>query len=175
MNGNFSIRMKQGVLFGAVAVLVSGCAAMTEPDVRAYLHEKKAYTEIRNGQLEMAEQDLKKALRDNPTEPSILNNMAYIEFKEGDYKKAVGFLEQARVLKNDDNDEPYIMNEARILIAHQEYRRALALLSLIEPRRSWPRGYKKILAKALIHNGQQSRALAVLLEKHDVTLDQPHP
>ena len=67
------------------------------------------------------------------------------------------------------------MNEARILIAHHEYRRALALLSLIEPRKSWPAGYKKIMAQALIHNGQQSQALAVLLEKHDVTLEQPHP
>ena len=111
MNAIFLNRMKQGVLFGAMAVLFSGCAAMTEPDVRAYLHEKKAYSEIRKGQFDTAEQDLKKALRDNPTEPSILNNMAYIEFKEGDYKKAAGFLEQARVLKNDDNDEPYIMNE----------------------------------------------------------------
>jgi tetratricopeptide (TPR) repeat protein len=163
------------MLLGCLTLPLVGCAEMTEPDVRAYIHEKKAYAEIRKGQLEMAEQDLKKALRDNPTEPSILNNMAYIEFKGGDYKKAVGFLEQARVLKNDDNDEPYIMNEARILIAHKEYRRALALLSLLEPRRSWPKGYKKILAKALIHNGQQSQALAVLLEKHDITLDQPQP
>jgi tetratricopeptide (TPR) repeat protein len=175
MRETFLICLKHFVVFGTMAVLFSGCAAVTEPRVRAYIHEKKAYAEIREGQLDLAYHELKKALRDNPKEPVILNDMAYIEFKEGHYQKAVGFLEQARVLRNDDNDEPYIMNEARILIAHHEYRRALALLSLIEPRRRWPKGYKKILAQALIHNGQQSRALAVLLEKHDVTLEQPHP
>ena len=175
MKKTFSIRLKQFAIFGTMAVLFSGCASITEPHVRAYIHEKKAYAEIRNGQFELAYQELKKALRDNPKEPVILNDMAYIEFTEGHYQKAVGFLEQARVLRNDDNDEPYIMNEARILIAHHEYRRALALLSLIEPRKSWPEGYKKILAQALIHNGQQSQALAVLLEKHGVALEQPHP
>ena len=171
----FSIRLKRIALSGTMAVLLSGCASVTEPGVRAYIHEKHAYAEIRKNQLGLAYQDLKKALRDNPKEPVILNDMAYIEFKEGHYRKAVGFLEQARVLRTDDNDEPYIMNEARILIAHREYRRALALLSLIEPRRRWPAGYKKILAKALIHNGQQAQALAVLLGKHDVTIEQPHP
>ncbi len=163
------------MLLGGLIFSLVGCAAMNEPDVRAYIHEKRAYAEIQKGQLDQANQDLRLALMDSPKEPVILNDMAYIAFKEGHYHKAVGLLEQARVLSNNDNDEPYIMNEARILIAHQEYRRALALLSLIEPRRSWPAGYKKILAKALIHNGQQARALAVLLEKHDVTLDQPHP
>ena len=175
MKKTFSIRLKQFAIFGTMAVLFSGCASITDPGVRAYIHEKNAYAEIRNGHLELAYQELKKALRDNPKEPVILNDMAYIEFTEGHYQKAVGFLEQARVLRNDDNDEPYIMNEARILIAHHEYRRALALLSLIEPRKSWPEGYKKILAQALIHNGQQSQALAVLLEKHGVALEQSHP
>ncbi len=152
---------------GTLTLILSACAATTEPAVRAYLHEQQAYSEIRSGQLEVAEADLKRALRDNPTEPTILNNMAYIEFKEGDYQKAVGYLEQARVLRNDDNDEPYILNEARILIANHQYHHALALLSLIEPRRTWPHGYRKMLAKALIHNGQNARAMAVLLEKHD--------
>ncbi len=152
-----------------LALFLTGCAATTEPAVRAYLHEQKAYSEIRNGQIEEAESDLRQALRDNPTDPTILNNMAYIEFKEGDSRKAVGFLEQARALRSNDNDEPYILNEARILIADHQYHRALALLSLIEPRRTWPHGYRKMLAKALIHNGQNARAMAVLLEKHDET------
>ncbi len=153
----------------ALTLFLSACAATTEPAVRAYLHEQQAYSEIRKGQLEMAENDLKLALRDNPTEPTILNNMAYIAFKKGNYQKAVGYLEQARVLRNDDNDEPYILNEARILMANHQYPRALVLLSLIEPRRTWPHGYRKMLAKALIHNGQNARAMAVLLEKHDET------
>ncbi len=154
---------------GILTFFLSACAATTEPAVRAYLHEQQAFSEIRSGQLDNAEADLKQALRDNPTEPTILNNMAYIEFKKGDYQKAVGYLEQARVLRNDDNDEPYILNEARILIANHQYLRALTLLSLIEPRRTWPHGYRKMLAKALIHNGQNARAMAVLLEKHDET------
>lgn len=171
----FLARMKQMTTFGAMAVILSGCAAMTEPDVRAYLHEQSAYREIQKGQLAPALQDLRLALRDNPKEPTILNNMAYIEFKEGHYQKAVGFLEQARVLRTDDNDEPYILNEARILIAHHEYHRALTLLSLIEPRQNWPRGYRKIMAEALLHNGQSSRALAILLGQHGLTLDRPTP
>ena len=163
------IRKKMGVVLGnfVLALALSGCAATTEPAVRAYLHEQQAYAEIRKGQLELAEKDLKQALRDNPKEPTILNNMAYIEFKEGDYKKAVGYLEQARVLKVNDNDEPYILNEARILIANHQYSRALILLSLIEPRRTWPHGYRTMLAKALIKNGQSTRAMAILLESHD--------
>ncbi len=153
----------------SLLLFLSACAASTEPAVRAYLHEQQAYSEIREGHLDLAKKDLKQALRDSPTEPTILNNMAYIEFKEGDYRKAIGYLEQARTLKADDNDEPYILNEARILIAHHQYHHALHLLSLIEPRRTWPHGYRKMLAKALIHNGQNSHALAVLLEKHDET------
>ena len=76
----------------ALTFFLSGCAATTEPAVRAYLHEQKAYSEIRNGHLETAENDLKLALRDNPTEPTILNNMAYIAFRKGNYKKAVGYV-----------------------------------------------------------------------------------
>ena len=164
--------MKQKLVLlplGSLLLFLSACAASTEPAVRAYLHEQQAYSEIREGHLDLAKKDLKQALRDSPTEPTILNNMAYIEFKEGDYRKAIGYLEQARTLKADDNDEPYILNEARILIAHHQYQHALRLLSLIEPRRTWPHGYRKMLAKALIHNGQNSHALAVLLEKHDET------
>jgi Tfp pilus assembly protein PilF len=162
-------------LWGVMALLFSGCAEMTEPDVRAYIHEKHAYAEIRQGQLDKAEQDLKQALRDNPREPSILNNMAYIAFRKGQTMKAVGYLEQARVLKTDDNDEPYILNEARILIAHPDYRRALSLLALIEPRHNWPSGYRKLMAEALLHNGQSSHALAVLLGKHETGGDMAQP
>ena len=109
------IGKKIGSAMGSLllALVLPGYAAMTEPAVRAYLHERQAYSEIREEQLEFAEKDLKLALRDNPKEATILNNMAYIEFKEGDFRKAVGYLEQARVLRSDDNDEPYILNEAR--------------------------------------------------------------
>ena len=163
------------MVWTVLGLLLSGCAEMTEPDVRAYIHEKHAYAEIRKGQLEHAEKDLQLVLRDNPTEPTILNNMAYIEFREGDYRKAVGYLEQARVLKTDDNDEPYILNEARILIANHQYQKALSLLALIEPRHTWPPGYRKIMAEALLHNGQSTHALAVLLGKHRVGTDPSQP
>jgi len=153
---------------------LSGCAETTEPAVRAYIHEKRAYAEIQRGQLQMASSDLKKALKDNPKEPSILNNMALIAFREDRYKKAVGFLEQARALKAGDNDEPYILNEARILIAHHEYQRSLVLLGLIETRQKWPLGYRKIMAEALLHNGQSSHALAILLQKHALSNNGPH-
>ena len=163
------------IVWGVFGVLLSGCAEMTEPDVRAYIHEKHAYAEIRHGRLDQAQKDLKSALRDNPREPSILNNMAYIAFRKGQTMKAVGYLEQARVLKTDDNDEPYILNEARILIANHQYRRALSLLALIEPRQKWPTGYRKIMAEALLHNGQSAHALAVLLDRHRINLDKPLP
>ncbi|MHB8370831.1 MAG: hypothetical protein ACYDBP_14285 [Leptospirales bacterium] len=161
--------MKKIVLLTWLALSATGCAATTEPSVRAYLHERKAFEELGKGHLAAAEADLKLALRDNPKEPSILNNMAYIKYKEGDDRKAIGYLEQARALRNNDNDEPYILNEARILIVRHRYRRALSLLSLIEPRRTWPKGYRKMLAKALIHNGQNAKAMAILLENHDET------
>ena len=163
------------IVWGVLGVFLSGCAEMTEPDVRAYIHEKHVYAEIRHGQLDQAQKDLKSALRDNPHEPSILNNMAYIAFRKGQTMKAVGYLEQARVLKTDDNDEPYILNEARILIADHQYRRALSLLALIEPRQKWPTGYRKIMAEALLHNGQSAHALAVLLDRHRINLDKPQP
>lgn len=155
------------LFFLTLVLSLSSCAATTEPAVRSYLHEQQAYAEIRQGQLEKAENDLKLALRDNPTEPTILNNMAYIQFREGNYKKAIGYLEQARSLKSNDNDEPYILNEARILITSHHYHQALSLLSLIEPRHIWPKGYRRMLAKVLIHNGQNARAMAILLEKHE--------
>ena len=158
----------------SLTLLAGGCASMTDPDVRAYLHEKNAYADIRQGHLDRALDELRRALRENPKEPTILNNMAYIEFRKGHYNRAVGYLEQARVLRTDDNDEPYILNEARILIAHHDYRKALRLLALIEPRPNWPKGYRKIMAEALIHNGQSARALAILLGRHGgLTLDRP--
>ncbi len=156
-------------LLPVISLILSGCATTTEPPVRAWLSEQKAYAEIKQGHLAQAEVDLKSALRDNPTDPTILNNMAFIQFKNGDFKKAIGYLEQARALKSNDNDEPFILNEARILISAHHYRKALTLLSLIEPRTKWPHGYRKMLAKALIHNGKNAKALAILLEKHDET------
>ena len=113
--------LRTGLSVFLLAVFLSGCAETTEPAVRAYIHEKKAYAEIQGSKLQLASLDLKKALKDNPEEPSILNNMALIAFKEGHTRKAVGFLEQARALKPGSNDEPYILNEARILIAHHEW------------------------------------------------------
>ena len=161
--------LRTGLSVFLLAVFLSGCAETTEPAVRAYIHEKKAYAEIQGGKLQLASLDLRKALKDNPEEPSILNNMALIAFKEGHTRKAVGFLEQARALKPGSNDEPYILNEARILIAHHEYQRGLSLLSLIEPRQKWPKGYRKIMAEALLHNGESSHALAILLKKHNLS------
>ena len=161
-------------LFLVAILFAGGCASMTDPDVRAYLHERTAYANIREGHLDRALAELRRALRENPKEPTILNNMAYVEFRKGHYSRAVGYLEQARVLRTDDNDEPYILNEARILIAHHDYQAALRLLALIEPRPSWPKGYRKIMAEALIHNGQSARALAILLGPHGgMTLDRP--
>ena len=125
--------LKRLSLIPLVALVLSGCAATTEPPVRAWLSEQKAYAEIKQGHLEKAEADLKKALRDNPTDPTILNNMAFIQFKEGEFQKAIGYLEQARALRSNDNDEPYILNEARIYISAHHYRKALTLLSIIEP------------------------------------------
>lgn len=161
--------LKTGFFLFLLAGIFSGCAETTEPAVRAYLHEKKAYSEIQVGHLQIASSELKKALKDNPEEPSILNNMAFIAFKSGHYKKAVGFLEQARALKAGANDEVYILNEARIFMTHHEYKRGLSLLSLIEPRQKWPNGYRKIMAEALLHNGESSHALAILLKKHDLS------
>ena len=79
--------LKKLSLIPLVALVLSGCAATTEPPVRAWLSEQKAYAEIKQGHLEQAEADLKKALRDNPTDPTILNNMAFIQFKEGEFQK----------------------------------------------------------------------------------------
>ena len=160
-----------------LAFFLTGCAATTEPPVRAWLSEQKAYAEIKQGHLDQAEADLKKALRDNPNDPTILKNLAFIQFKEGEFRKAIGYLEQARALRSNDKDEPYILNEARILISSHHYRKALTLLSLIEPRTKWPHGYRKMLAKALIHNGKNAKALAILLEKHDEAgmMTQPTP
>ncbi len=163
------------LMAGLAISSMMGCASTTEPAVRAYLHERQAYTEISHNRLDAAMVDLKLAIRDNPQDPSILNNMAFIEFKKNHLSKAVGYLEQARALRSDDNDEPYIMNEARILIAHHEYTRALALLTLIEPRHTWPKGYQKIMAQALLHNGQSAHALAILLDRHDLKPVHPNP
>jgi tetratricopeptide (TPR) repeat protein len=173
--GRVASFVSRGLILVTVLLSGVGCAAMTEPKVKAYIQEKKAYADIKKGNLEQAAVELKLALGNDPTEPTILNNLAYIEFTQGHFDKAIGFLEQARALRNDDNDEPYIMNEARILIAHHEYHHALALLSLIEPRHSWPKGYQKIMAEALLHNGQSSRALAILLDRRNLNPEQSHP
>lgn len=167
--------LSRALLLVTVFLSSVGCAAMTEPKVKAYIQEKKAYADIKKGNLEKAAVELKLALGNDPSEPTILNNLAYIEFTEGHFDRAIGFLEQARALRSDDNDEPYIMNEARILIAHHEYHHALVLLSLIEPRHSWPKGYQKIMAEALLHNGQSSRALAILLDRRNLNTEQPQP
>ena len=64
--------MKKIVLLTCLALSATGCAATTEPSVRAYLHERKAFEELGKGHLAAAEADLKLALRDNPKEPSSL-------------------------------------------------------------------------------------------------------
>ena len=127
--------LRTGLPVFLLAVFLSGCAATTEPAVRAYIHEKKAYSEIQAGKLQLASMNLKKALKDNPEEPSILNNMALIAFKEGDTRKAIGFLEQARALKAGTNDEPYILNEARVLIAHRMQTARDTMIRSVQPLR----------------------------------------
>jgi tetratricopeptide (TPR) repeat protein len=90
--------------FILVTVFLSsvGCAAITEPKVKAYIQEKKAYADIKKGNLEKAAVELRLALGNDPGEPTILNNLAYIEFTQGHFDKAIGFLEQARALRSDE-------------------------------------------------------------------------
>lgn len=168
-----SLRIRPlGVSFAMVLtilVLQTSCAEMTDPSVRAYIHEKKAYTMIKNNQLSEANKELKLALRDTPREPSILNNMAYIEYKENHYQKALGFLEQARAVRQQDNDIPYIMNESRLLILHKHYKKALELLFIIKqkPINLWPKGYRRLMAVTLMRNNRLSEAVAVLMLQKD--------
>lgn len=51
-------------VFLLVTIFLSnvGCAAMTEPKVKAYIQEKKAYADIKKGNLEKAAVELKLAL-----------------------------------------------------------------------------------------------------------------
>ena len=146
---------------------MSGCAATTDPTIRAYLHEQKAYKAIKMRDLQKAEKELEKAIRDDPKNPTILNNLAFIEFKEKEFDKAIGFLEQARAVKTNDDDDPYVMNEARILVLQHKYGKALRLLKMVEPRPRWPKGYKKLYAKILVKEGHVRKALKILLQGKD--------
>ena len=153
------------ILFVVISFMfIASCAFNTDPEVRSYIHQQKAYKEIKYNRFSLALIELKKALADDPNNPIILNNMAYLFFKENKLDAAIGYLEQARAVRNKDDDDPYIMNEARIYIIKKDFKKAKQLLDLVKKRKNWPKGYKSLYAKLLWKEGKLKEALTLLLK-----------
>lgn len=160
--------MGRKIIFIVSFFLLSSCAFTTEPQVRAYLHETSAYQEIKAGDFAHAEHELKEALADDPKNPAILNNMAYLCFRERKLSLAIGYLEQARAVRSNDDDDPYILNEARIWLLERHVQKAKQLLDLVKKRKRWPKGYKDLYAKVLWKEGSPEESLKFLLDKKEV-------
>lgn len=159
--------MTRKIILVVSFILLSSCAFSTEPHVRAYLHETRAYKEIKTNHFSLALEELHRALADDPTNPTILNNMAYLYFRENKLSLAIGYLEQARAVRSNDDDDPYILNEVRILLLEKHIQKARHLLELVKKRKHWPKGYKTLYAKILWKEGKPEEALKILLTRKE--------
>jgi Flp pilus assembly protein TadD len=107
-----------------------------------------------------ARQDLSRELRLHPRNISVWNNLAYLDFKNGKYRKADGDLSQGLALN--PGNTFLLENRARLSLARQEDEKARAILLSLEAVRPWPKGFRLLLAIADLRTGRSDEARLLL-------------
>ncbi|MHB1285155.1 MAG: tetratricopeptide repeat protein [Leptospirales bacterium] len=155
-------RILSGAIPGLLLLSGLGCAFLSpSPDSGESLSRSFSQN-LAAGRVVRARADLSSLLKRNPHDFAAWNNLAYLDFRQSNYTRAEGDLDQALAL-NPGN--PFLrLNKARLLLAETRYSEARSLLLSLEPLHPWPKGFRLLLAIADLHTGHQESARLLLME-----------
>ena len=152
----------RGLLTVVLLLAGAGCAALSSSGTPGETLSKDFSRDLGAGQLALARGDLFRTLKLDPHNFVAWNNLACLDFRQHDYPRAQGEIDQALAL-NPGN--PFLLlNKARLLLARKQYSEARFLLRSLEPRTPWPRGFRLLLAIADLHTKHTESARLLLNE-----------
>ncbi|MHB1756564.1 MAG: hypothetical protein ACYCT9_03525 [Leptospirillum sp.] len=152
-------------LFGWLILFVglSGCAETPSKTESAYLLERdgyKAYQEHRWGE---AEKDYRQAADLDPRNLKYRNNLSVILHREGKEMEAGTILEGGQI-ENSPAGEHILISRAHMLLEQHQYPQAKEILEQMRLSRSWPAGFKRLMAYADTRTGHYGEASILLHE-----------
>ncbi|MHB1606788.1 MAG: tetratricopeptide repeat protein [Leptospirales bacterium] len=155
-------RLHREVLASLLLLSGAGCAALPSSGTPGETLSKAFSRDLGLGHLDRARGDLFRELRRDPRNFVAWNNLACLDFRQNDYSRAQGDIDQALAL-NPGN--PFLLlNKSRLLLARKRYSEARTLLGSLEPVHPWPRGFRLLLAIADVHTGHPESARILLNE-----------
>jgi len=156
------------MFFALLLLSVQGCATVQTkgPSKRALMEEYSR--DIRLNHLDLARAVLLDGSRRYPSETVFWNDLAYLDFRQGNYSSAEKMLNDG--LRIDPDNQGLLLNKARLFLAEGNVVDAKKILFRMLPRHPWIHGYRLLLAIVEVKGGN-SEAGRILFED----LNDHHP
>lgn len=154
-----------GIIFFELVlfVVLPGCAEPASKAESAYLLERTGYEAYQDHRWVDAEKDYRQASKLDPQNLKYRNNLSVILYREGKRKEAEKLLDLARIKKSRAGKH-ILINRANVLLEKHQYQQAREILGEIRLSRSWPTGFRRLMAYADIRTGHYGEASLLLHE-----------
>lgn len=143
-------------------ILFGGCASAGDSAQAVRILVRTAHDDYRKGDFPGAEKADLAAIAINGKDPSLYNNLAVVEDREGQRQKALESLEKGERVAPED--AAILMNLARLDLESGRDAEALAVASRIEDLATWPNGLRTLIGKIEIDLGRYPEAHLLLHE-----------
>jgi predicted Zn-dependent protease len=156
------------VLFQMLLLFAQGCSTVQTNGTSKHALMAEYSRDMRSNSLSSARAVLLEGSRRYPSETVFLNDLAYLDFLQGNYASAGKMLDRA--LRIDPDNQNLLLNEARLFLAKKDVVDAKKILFRMLPRHPWVHGYRILLAIVEVKDGN-SEAGRILFED----LEDHHP
>ncbi|BAM08066.1 tetratricopeptide repeat protein [Leptospirillum ferrooxidans] len=143
--------------------VLSGCAETPTKTESAYLFERDGYKAYQDHRWVEAEKDYRQASNLDPLNLKYRNNLSIILHREGKEREAGKILELGQ-MENSPAGEHILISRAHTLLERHQYPQAKEILDGMRFSRSWPTGFKRLMAYADIRTGHYGEASILLHE-----------
>jgi Flp pilus assembly protein TadD len=152
-------------LFGWLILfaVLSGCAETPSKTETAYLLERDGYKAYQEHRWVDAEKDYRQAANLDPLNLKDRNNLSVILHREGKEREAGTILEGGQIASSPAGDH-ILISRAHMLLEQHQYPQAKEILDPMRYSRSWPPGFKRLMAYADIRTGHYGEASILLHE-----------
>ena len=153
---------RRGRWLWMVLILFGGCASAGDSGQAVRTLVRTAHDDYRKGDYPGAEKADLAAIAIDGKNPSLYNNLAVVEDREGQRQKALESLEKGEQVA--PKDAAILMNLARLDLESGRDAEALAVASRIEDLATWPNGLRTLIGKIEIDLGRYPEAHLILHE-----------